>query len=84
MQASVGGPPPELLDPDAHVWHDPVRYRTYMSRRGWVLPVRERMGDASPPSHRRHRTAACGWAREAGVTTAAGFPDHRRLAELLG
>ncbi|MGH3549345.1 MAG: hypothetical protein ACRDQU_14785 [Pseudonocardiaceae bacterium] len=67
--ASVGPPaPPELLDPDAAVWHDQRAYHQFMNRRGWSMPTKERMGVAASPASRRSKAAA-GWALETGQGT---------------
>ncbi|MGQ0779057.1 MAG: hypothetical protein ACT4NY_32365 [Pseudonocardiales bacterium] len=41
--------PPELLDPDATVWHNQRAYHRFMNQHGCTMPTAERMGCTTGP-----------------------------------
>ncbi|GAA4554353.1 hypothetical protein GCM10023175_52020 [Pseudonocardia xishanensis] len=69
--------PPELLDPDAEVWHSHEAYLAFMAKHGWRATARDRYSGSSQPGTRRPQ-AAEGWAREAGLGRVPG-PDGRLI-----
>ena len=79
------GPPPELYDADAPVWHNFDLYRAWMERRGWGwnLPVSDRfdMFHRTHPANRRNY-AADAWGAENGISTHPGHADWNRLREM--
>jgi len=78
--------PPDLLDPDAAVWHDQAAYHRYMAEGHWSMPSAERMG---VPTHSVNRRAAAvrAWCKDSGLLDArhadSRAHQHRRINALF-
>lgn len=81
MPSEAGKPPRELFDPGHPLWQDRERYLRLMARRGWALPVTERLGMETHPGNRRNYASAA-WGEENGIESQPGHADWNRLREM--